>query len=55
MSEGFRYAFLPDWFGEFEYGSTWGWQWPVGVLVIWLVVAVLLAFWQFRWDRSSGS
>lgn len=54
MSEGLRYAFLPDWFGEFEYGSTWGWQWPIGVLAIWLVVAALLAFWLFRWDRSSG-
>ena len=54
MSEGFRYAFLPDWFGEIEYGSTWGWQWPLGVLALWLVVATVLAFWLFRWDRSSG-
>ena len=54
MSEGFRYAFLPDWFGEVEYGSTWGWQWPVGILAVWVVVAGALAFWLFRWDRSSG-
>ena len=54
MSEGFRYAFLPDWFGEVEYGSTWGWQWPVGILSVWVVVAGALAFWLFRWDRSSG-
>ena len=54
MSQGFRYAFLPDGFGKFEYGSTWGWQWPLGILAIWLVVATMLAFWLFRWDRSSG-
>ncbi|MEP6872327.1 MAG: ABC transporter permease [Anaerolineaceae bacterium] len=54
MSEGFRYAFLPDWFGKVEYGSTWGWQWPIAILAIWMLVAAALAFLLFRWDRSSG-
>lgn len=55
MSEGFRYAFLPDWFGEFEYGSDWGWQWPVGVLALWLAGGFLLALLFFRWDRAHSS
>ncbi|MFN0093671.1 MAG: ABC transporter permease [Dehalococcoidia bacterium] len=53
MAEGFRYALLPDWFGEFEYDDgTWGWQWPVAVLAFWLVLAFALALLLFRWDRQ---
>ena len=56
MAEGFRYAFLPDWFGEYEYDDgTWGWQWPIAVLACWLVVAFVLALVFFRWDRERES
>ena len=54
MSEGLRYAFLPDEFGKFEYGDSWGWQWPLAVLSAWLVVGFLLALVFFRWDREGS-
>jgi ABC-2 type transport system permease protein len=54
MSEGFRYAFLPDWFGQFEYGDSWGWQWPIAVLSGWLLLAFALAIVFFRWDREAS-
>ncbi len=53
MAEGFRYAFLPDWFGEAEYGAGWGWERPVLVLAGWLVLGVVLALRFFRWDRNT--
>jgi ABC-2 type transport system permease protein len=53
MAEGFRYAFLPDWFGQFEYGDTWGWKLPVSILCGWLVAGFVLALRFFRWDRQS--
>jgi ABC-2 type transport system permease protein len=53
MAQGFRYAFLPDWFGEAEYGASWGWQLPVAVLAGWLVLSFVLALVFFRWDRGA--
>jgi ABC-2 type transport system permease protein len=54
IAEGLRYAFLPDWFGESEYGTaTWGWQWPTIVLLGWLVLAFILARMFFKWDRTQ--
>lgn len=54
IAEGLRYAFLPDWFGEGEYGTaTWGWQWPTAVLLGWLVLAFILARIFFKWDRTQ--
>ena len=53
MAQGFRYAFLPDWFGESEYGSAWGWERPVMILAGWLALAVVLALAFFRWDRNT--
>jgi ABC-2 type transport system permease protein len=56
IAEGFRFAFLPDWFGENEYSDgTWGWQWPAGVLLVWLGVAFVAALVFFRWDRQRDS
>ncbi len=52
MAEGFRYAFLPDWFGESEYGQGWGWERPIAILAGWLVLAFVLALVFFRWDRQ---
>lgn len=52
LAQGLRYAFLPDWIGEREYGSTWGWEWPIGVLLLWLVVSFVLASMFFRWNRQ---
>jgi ABC-2 type transport system permease protein len=52
MAQGFRYAFLPDWFGEYEYGSSWGWEMPVLVLLGWLVLSFILAVAFFRWSRD---
>ncbi len=53
MAQGFRYAFLPDWFGEGEYGSSWGWELPVLILAGWLALSFVLALVFFRWDRGS--
>ncbi|MBI2764344.1 MAG: ABC transporter permease [Chloroflexi bacterium] len=50
IAEGFRYAFLPDWFGKFEYGDSWGWQLPLVILAAWLALAFALAMRFFRWD-----
>lgn len=55
MAQGLRYAFLPDWFGEYEYGGSWGWQAPVLALVGWLVLSVALALVFFRWERESDN
>ncbi|MGE5596572.1 MAG: ABC transporter permease [Hyphomicrobiales bacterium] len=52
IAQGFRYAFLPDRMGEVEYSSTWGWQWPLGITALWLVVSFVLALRFFRWDRQ---
>lgn len=52
MSLGFRYAFLPDSFGKFEYGADWGWERPILVLTAWLVAGFVLALLFFRWDRQ---
>ena len=52
MAEGFRYAFLPDWFGQAEYGSGWGWERPLAILALWMVAAFVLAMAFFRWDRQ---
>lgn len=53
MAQGFRYAFLPDWFGESEYGSSWGWELPAAVLAVWMVLSVILALVFFRWTREG--
>ncbi len=53
IAEGLRYAFLPDWFGETEYASTWGWEWPTFVLCGWFVLSFVLAKRFFRWDRTQ--
>jgi ABC-2 type transport system permease protein len=53
MAQGFRYAFLPDWFGETEYGASWGWELPAAVLAGWLVLSFVLAIVFFRWDRGG--
>lgn len=52
-AEGLRYAFIPDWLGQAEYPDTWGWEWPVTVLVAWLAIAFVLAIVCFRWTRQS--
>lgn len=54
IAQGLRYAFLPDWFGENEYGTaTWGWEIPTLVLVGWFILSFVLAKLFFRWDRTS--
>lgn len=53
MAQGLRYAFLPDWFGEYEYGDSWGWEIPVLALLGWFVLSFVLALVVFRWDRQS--
>lgn len=53
MAQGFRYAFLPDWFGETEYGSSWGWEIPTVALAAWMVISVVLALVFFRWTREG--
>jgi ABC-2 type transport system permease protein len=53
MAQGFRYAFLPDWFGEGEYGAAWGWEYPAAILAGWLVIATVLALVFFRWDQEA--
>ena len=53
MAQGFRYAFLPDWFGEVEYGSSWGWEIPTVALAAWMVISVALALVFFRWTREG--
>jgi ABC-2 type transport system permease protein len=53
MAQGFRYAFLPDWFGEDEYGGTWGWEYTAAVLGAWLVLSFVLAVVFFRWNRTG--
>ncbi len=51
---GFRYAFLPDWLGQSEYGAAdWGWTRPTIVLSIWLVVAFVACLKFFKWDRGQ--
>jgi len=53
MAQGFRWAFLPDWFGDGEYGSSWGWEWPALALAGWLVLSFVLALVFFRWSRAG--
>jgi len=53
MAQGFRYAFLPDWFGKTEYGSSWGWEIPTLALAAWMVISVILALVFFRWTREG--
>jgi ABC-2 type transport system permease protein len=55
MAQGFRWAFLPDWFGETEYGSSWGWEMPALMLAGWLVISFVLALVFFRWDRTPDA
>lgn len=54
IAQGLRYAFLPDWLVADEYGSTTGgWEWPVVVLLLWLVASFVLAKLFFRWNRTE--
>jgi ABC-2 type transport system permease protein len=52
MAEGLRYAFLPDWFGEAEYGASWGAGWQLVVVGAWLAAGFVASLLFFRWDRS---
>ncbi len=54
IAQGLRYAFLPDWLVEDEYGTTTaGWEWAVAMVLGWLVVSFVLAKLFFRWDRTE--
>lgn len=53
IAQGLRYAFLPDWLGQDEYGSTWGWEWPTAILAGWFVLSFILARLFFKWDRTK--
>lgn len=53
MSQGFRYALLPDWVGADEYGGEWHVEQIALALAAWLVVSFVLAMAVFRWNRGT--
>ncbi|HEU0104071.1 MAG TPA: ABC transporter permease [Mycobacteriales bacterium] len=49
MTQGFRYAFLPDDFKAVEAGGTWDLTGIATILTAWIVAGALLTFVSFRW------
>jgi len=52
MAQGFRYVFLPDWFGAKEQGGEWHLERVALVLGAWSVVAFVLAARMFVWGEE---
>lgn len=52
LAQGMRYAFVPDWLGESEYG---GWQLPVIALMLvgWTIAGFVLSVLFFRWNVEA--
>lgn len=53
MAQGLRYAFLPDWIADDQYGGDWQMGLVTLVLIGWTFLAFVLAFTFFRWSRTG--
>jgi ABC-2 type transport system permease protein len=54
MAQGFRYVFLPDWFGVKEQGGEWHLERVALVLGAWSIVAFALAARVFVWGEERA-
>lgn len=54
LAQGMRYAFVPDWLGQSEYG---GWQLPMIALMLagWTIAGFVLSVLFFRWNVEADS
>jgi ABC-2 type transport system permease protein len=54
LAQGMRYAFVPDWLGQSEYG---GWQLPMIALMLtgWTIAGFVLSVLFFRWNVDAES